>query len=302
MRTLTVNKDMHCNKVSLRFHTLPLNIDRNRRHSTVRGTPTLGTPASITTDAKCIATRWIGYGMITASLISFTAISALQTNIWLQPHWGGIRNSSYCEPPAPFSIQEPINAWSNTVYFGVSFSVFRRLKDVRDPEALKRQAFLVTIALTFIGLAISSFYFHASFVRSWRSADKAFTRAVPIGLFGYCISRFLYGWLSTIVFGLTLIVQSLSFMWGTQPTFIITISGLICIELIVRPVLRLSSVWSWICSACSLVLFLVSYIIRQLEVSGELCLFSNWFQPHAIWHFGTGLASALQLYVWRDDV
>ena len=294
--------------MSLGFHSVPVEIQREIQRHRMRSTQVTTIPlASLpgdpsTAGRKCAGARFTGYALICVSLTSFVVLSTLQTNIWTQSHWGGIKNSSYCEPPAPFSIREPINSWSNTVYLIVSVGIFRRLRYATDVEVVKRQFFLATIALTFVGLSVSSFYFHASFVRGWRSADKAFTRAAPIALFGYCLFRLTQGWLANGLFAATVIVQSLAFMWGSQPVFIVTISGLVLIELVVRPVRRWSSAQAWLLSATSLLLFGVSFAIRELEVSGELCLFSVWFQPHAVWHVGTAAASALQLYAWRDDI
>ena len=296
--------------MSLGFHSVPFEI--HRHHSTQRVTiphapvyssaPDPTTTLEVVQHKRCAWVRFTGYVLIFVSLASFAAMTSLQTNVWTQSYWGGIKNSSYCEPPAPFSIREPINSWSNAAYLIVSFGIFRRLRHSEDVEVLKRQLFLATIALTFVGLAVSSFYFHASFVRGWRTADKAFTRATPIALFGYSLFRLTRGCVANVLFGATVIAQSLAFMWGSQPVFIVTISGLVCIELIVRPIRRWSSSQVWLLSATSLAVFGLSFAIRQLEVSGELCLFSVWFQPHSVWHIGTSVASALQIYAWRDDI
>ena len=56
----------------------------------------------------------------------------------------------------------------------------------------------------------------------------------------------------------------------------------------------------WSILSLLILYFVMSYSFRELEVSGKMCLYSAWFQPHAVWHVGTAISAALQLHAWLD--
>lgn len=246
--------------------------------------------------------RIFTYTAICASglLVStFVVLSSLRVDIWNADVWGRAKNSTYCEPPQPHSVQEPINSWSNVIYIAVGAYALVDVGPVHSIRHAKQVLFFFNIAVVLFLLGGSSFLFHASFARVWRDADKLFTRAVPIALCGYSVFQFTSGWAATLVLACTLVFEGLALNFRSVPVFGVTLTTLILVELVMKPVLKRTTFASWGISVCSILLFFIGYAFRELEVSGRLCLFSAWFQPHSVWHVLTGIACGLQLRVWK---
>lgn len=234
--------------------------------------------------------------LLVCPIISFSVLTSLPDNMWEDDTgtWGRVRNSSYCEPSndATPSVREPINSWTNVAFLVVAVLIGTDAARVRDA---RRRAFLVLLACVMAGLGVSSFYFHASFVKAWREADITFTKMGPVVLLGFSLSNLLPERVWPVVFLVTLACVGVSSVWSAVFTFATTVSLTTILELGVRPVYKSEGFFTqtWWIAVFALSCFVLAFVVRELEVSGPLCLHSVWFQPHSVWHVANAIAVRL---------
>lgn len=191
---------------------------------------------------------------------------------------------------------------------------------VRRPDVGELRAHpLISLlfGLSWCLLGLGSFLFHASYRKPMQWMDVAMTVAAPISMACWSASSIALfhipplrrrpaavAWATAALILLLDVIYAVLRQRMSATTWMATaIAVLIFLEGFVQPAIAVSS-WAHRASVwCAAGFMLAAYLIREAEVSTAwgrpLCLYSAWFQPHAVWHVFSGIAMGLMLGVWR---
>lgn len=261
---------------------------------------------------------------IIITFVAFIVLTLSPASVW--SNWGRQRGTSACEPLQEASaVREPINSWSNFIYTAVgAWAIGAGARDLITPAATAPPVgqleasplFSILLGLTWVSLGMFSFLFHGANVRLWRQYDVGFTVNAGLVMVAWsACSLTLWhvpacarhprltraSWMLCTVVAEALFVE-LKFEYSVTIALSAVVGVLILLECIVQPLLARRSCRQRSFTALAVLLMLVAYILRQLESSWgsrPLCLNSNWFQPHALWHLLSGVSIALVYAVWR---
>ena len=253
--------------------------------------------------------------------------------MWPDEKYGpsNVNGIRYCEPLHNESaLMEPINSWSNLVYSGVGAgSCGLAVNDVlRSPSPLSCVSFPFgprlpenpllgfICGLSWVGLGLTSFLFHASHKEIWWQLDVGFTNAVVVCAVCWSVlsqslqlckpSHRNAAVASVAMAALLVLTDALLFVFKFELEASVTVTILIALlaffEIVAQPLLDGKSRRQWCLTIAAFLSMLVAYVVRSLEVEWgrPLCLYSEWFQPHAVWHVLTGTAIALIVIAWRS--
>ena len=214
--------------------------------------------------------------------------------------------AEYCEANHFESfIRQPINAWSNLIYFFLGvWVIVVGLQDLRRPtpkNALQAfPAMTVWMGLMLIGLCFGSFFFHASVTRLGQHWDMGFTYAVAVALVamgGYRWSLLLgkpatsmlrWLWLGAAVMGAALMTI---FKWWINGGVALPALMLLGLALALGVYLRRRAYMNGRLLAGGVLALLLAGVFRSLDVAKIACDPDEWLQLHALWHVCTGLAA-----------
>ena len=247
------------------------------------------------------------------------------SSFWSPSFWGNVRKSGYCEPVrTDAAVQEPVNSWSNFAYTLVgSYTIFHAIQDVLMSDQKVRvgtlQAhpwFAVLMGLTWCTLGVCSFNFHAAHVTAFWVLDVAFTNATTAALAGWSILALILSVfegaarrprLCTAVAAVVLIIADIIFIVYKRKmratlSMMIMIGVILVFEFVLQPLLVGKTRRQASLTLGAVLSILGAFVMRQLEVSWgkPLCLYSRWFQPHAVWHVLSAGAIALLVLSWRS--
>ena len=226
---------------------------------------------------------------------SFGIVSSLPFNVWSE---NSTIISNYCEPQEPHSVREPINAWSSVpfIFVGIWLVTSPFPSDGMFENRWNNFVFPSNLAFTFFGLGVSSFYYHASFTMAWQLLDIFFVRASAVGTLGMSMSLIYYKY-SKWIFLTTVCLQLLSMAIMTQVVLAITFGGLSIIEFVIKP--RRGLLTGIRSAIASFLLFLLGFFLFISEIYEWICLYSNWFQPHSLWHITSAAAPFILIRSWK---
>lgn len=246
------------------------------------------------------------------------------SSFWSFDVWGSIRGNTYCEPlQLRGAIQEPINAWSNIGYVVLgALTIGLACKDAcgrHKPDVHTIQAhpwFACLMGLTWVCLGFFSFLFHGAHVSVFHRLDIGFTNSTAAALVAWSllglayrvrppISRRVQPW--TVAMAAALVLTDAMFIvYKYEMNAMIVLSTLVAlvifIEVIVQPLWCGKTRRQFGLTATGVLSMLFSFLLRNAEVSWgkPLCLYSTWFQPHALWHLMSAVAIACQVASWRS--
>jgi hypothetical protein len=251
-----------------------------------------------------------------------------RSKFWAYETWGRVRGSGYCEPlREDGAVQEPINSWSNYAYTVVGAATI--FLSARDAEALRggqcrvdelkaHPWFGILMGLTWCALGLSSFLFHAAHVTLFWILDVGFTNSAAAAMLAWAILALALATIplcaghptactGTMAAALIMLEALLiAYKRNTSATVVLsTLIGLIiALELAVYPSLVGKSRRQLTLTGGAILLMLAAFLVRQAEADRSwgqpLCLFSVWFQPHAVWHTLSAFAIACQVASWRS--
>ena len=266
--------------------------------------------------------------------IAFIVLSTASSSIWAnQDFWGKLKSGTgTCEPQQLASaVREPVNSWTNLAYTllgswsigtGLMDAVSLRSKVQASPRAdmgdlRSNPEFSIGIGLAFALLGVSSFLWHASFLRLFQQWDVGAMTGGAASLVCWSLCSLLlwhspfcrrrprltrYTLLLLIPVAEVLLIR-FKFNYSSATVLTAIISTLIALEVVVQPLFAKRTIKQRLLVAAAVLCIGLAYLIRELEASKRLgkplCLGSTWFQPHGIWHCGTALAVALTQYMWR---
>ena len=228
------------------------------------------------------------------------------STFWVFDHWGRVRSSGYCEPLQASAVLEPINSWSNYAYIVVgAVTISLATRDMRSTRVLEQRelrahpGFACLMGLTWVLLGVFSFLFHAAHVTTFWILDVAFTNNAAAALLFWSALSLAYTlrppparlspWLTAATAVALVILEALFIVYKRKMSAVTSVSALIgliiLIEVVVQPLAcgktRRQMAWT----LTSLLFMLVAFLVRNAETSWgrPLCLYSTWFQPHAVW-------------------
>jgi hypothetical protein len=274
---------------------------------------------------------------LVAFLITCLVIQLQPANIWSTND--GPMSDRYCEPRWPDSaVLEPTNSWSNVVYVivgawalgcSVSDALALRARSTELPteiptakatdvgELRAHPLISLLFGLSWCTLGLGSFLFHATYRKPMAWMDVAMTVAAPISMACWSASSIALFHIPPLRNRPTMVVWATAALilmidtiyavrvegrdvttWvATAVAFLAFTEGCVQPALAVRSWVYRASVW------CAAGFMLFAYLIREAEVSAAwnypLCMYSVWFQPHAVWHVFSGIAMGLMLHAWR---
>ena len=252
-------------------------------------------------------------------IITFAVIQSSPREMWDPRKWGLPKeNMSWCEPFQESAVREPFNSWSNLAYsMTASFALGTGVMDLLRPSAdvgtlPAHPCFSFLLFCSAGGLGISSFIYHASGIAVWGYWDMFFTFATASWLAVWSITSLVVrAWplslplspnASVLVLGLGLAAlvnaaTATTLALRDAPAYFIVGAfigiAMIC-TMVAMPLLCGIRRRHWQWSTAAVVAVTVGTTFKMLEEREDwnqpLCLYSDWFQPHSVWHVSTALA------------
>lgn len=249
----------------------------------------------------------------------FTCIAIIASVIsshYFPTSWDALRqatcmpNNCFNEAISSGNIRQPINAWSSLAFVFAGFIIF--FESVRIPNNSNRDSnvmvkypiFGIFYGMILIYIGLTSAFYHATLTFLGQTLDVLGMYLLATYLVLYGLARILKLGVSSIILSYVLSNAILIYFLITAPQYRRYIFALLIIitlvlELYGHRQAKLSRQTNYLILA--VILFGISFIIWNLDMSKNIFSENSLFQGHAIWHIGGAISATLLYYYYRSE-